>query len=105
MKKPELFVSEESGEALKKIGDEDLHFIKLVPRQIPNDVDEESLNSQAHTASLILLVIVIIMLNTAFWLNAEMHHFWTFLSMLQIVVYMPIIKVNLPPNTEIYLEA
>ena len=31
--------------------------------------------------------------------------FWTFLSMLQIVVYMPIIKVNLPPNTEIFLES
>ena len=34
-----------------------------------------------------------------------MTFFWTFLSMLQIVVYMPIIKVNLPPNTEIFLES
>lgn len=27
------------------------------------------------------------------------------MSMLQIMVYMPIIKVNLPPNTEIFLES
>ena len=37
--------------------------------------------------------------------NGDMTFFWTFLSMLQIVVYMPIIKVNLPPNTEIFLES
>lgn len=34
-----------------------------------------------------------------------MHLFWTFLSMIQLVVYTPIIKVNLPPNAEIFLEA
>ena len=103
--KPALFVSKDTGEKLKQLGDDSIHFIKLVPRQIPKDVNEEDLERAAHSSSLILLAIVIIQLNIAFWLNAEMHLFWTFLSMIQIVVYMPIIKVNLPPNTEIYLEA
>lgn len=34
-----------------------------------------------------------------------MVYFWTFMSMIQIVCYMPIIKVNLPPNAEIFLES
>lgn len=44
-------------------------------------------------------------MNVAFWLNGEMVYFWTFLSMIQILCYMPIIKVNLPPNVEIFLES
>ena len=105
VKKPELFVSKDTGQALKQIGKEPIHFIKLVPRQIPKDINEDDLNRAAHAASLILLAMVIIQLNIAFWLNAELHLFWTFLSMLQIVVYTPIIKVNLPPNAEVHLEA
>lgn len=50
-------------------------------------------------------MLIIIQLNIAFWLNGEMVYFWTFLSMIQILCYMPIIRVNLPPNVEIFLES
>jgi len=44
-------------------------------------------------------------MNIAFWLNGDMLFFWTFLQMMQILCYMPIIRVNLPPNVEIFLES
>ena len=82
-----------------------MHFVKLVPKQLPKGVSEESLEEMAHSQSILFLAVILVLLGFAFWLNGEMVYFWTFLSMLQIVVYMPIIRVNLPPNAEIFLES
>ena len=76
-----------------------------MPKQLPKDVSEEDLERQGHTQSIVFLILIIIEILVAFFLDADLVFFWTFLSMLQIVVYMPIIQVNLPPNTEIFLES
>ena len=42
VKKPEIFEAE-SGEKLNQIGTDQLHFVKLVPKQLPKGVSEEDL--------------------------------------------------------------
>jgi len=82
-----------------------LHFVKIVPKQLPKGISEESLAEQAHSQSILFLAVIIVIMNISFWLNGETVYFWTFIQMLQIVCYMPIIRVNLPPNAEIFLES
>lgn len=60
VKKPEFFEAEESGEKLKQIGADQLHFVKLVPRQLPKGMTEEELEAQGHSQSIIFFAIIII---------------------------------------------
>ena len=82
VKKPEIFEAAETGEKLKQIGTDELHFVKIVPKQLPKGVSEESLAEQAHSQSILFLAIIIVIMNIAFWLNGETVYFWTFLQML-----------------------
>lgn len=76
VKKPEFFVSEESGEKLKQLGKDELHFIKLVPKQLPKGISEKDIMYESGTQSTIFLVVVAIVL----MMKGQHLYFWTFLN-------------------------
>ena len=100
----QFFRSIESGWTVEE---EDAKFTQkqIIPKQLPEGISEEDLLADAKAQENTFKLIMILQIILTLILKSQKDKLWILISVMQIMVYLPIYKVGIPPNLDIYLSA
>jgi hypothetical protein len=101
LKNPDLFVSAASGEALPK---DKATSVKFSPTQVPKDVSEDQLNSDAKQTNNGMVALIILQIVAQLALRGGMDDLWSMFFTLQIVCYLKFYGVVVPTNVHVYRD-
>jgi len=101
IKNPDLFVSEESFDALAK---DKSTSIKFTPTQVPKDVSAEKLSADAKQTNNAMLALIILQIVAQIALRGGMDDLWSMFFTLQIVCYLKFYGVIVPTNVATYRD-
>lgn len=79
-------------------------MVKSIPRQLPKEVDEESLKNSAVGAGAAMQSFMVIQLVAQFFLKGLMQNLWSLFFTLQLICYMKIYTFSVPSNTEMIVK-
>ena len=101
IKRPQLFKSAETG---RQMDTSELVFYQTIPRQLPKGVSEKSLKDDAEDIARVLNSMAYIQIGLQFMLKGIMADLMVTFYCLQICCFFTIYKVNVPGNSEIYID-